>query len=596
MKKILFLSLIFLLSRTGTVWAIEPSPPAATNCELEAIAEYNQGRTDTLTYWQKAKQCYLDNNAEVFLSDFYKLFDPASEQWQASARNIDCARNPSSCSQQIDPVQTCLDAINQEYAEKRGSMKHKEYFTRYKNCYLENGAADKLPANFKNLTGEEDFSILDCQAKVAWSYTGDESISKLTECYQKNSLNWVWDMPILKQALIDQFKDYKQLYSEKSLQLWRCVGEVGKKYNSSEISADAERTAAKCFSDAGYLNIADVREKSAVVIDCAQETLKSVGAGGVKDILGLIKEKTPEQEAYLKQCVMKKTSPFIAGIAFVNVPFTAGLQNFLLYFQFTFTQFGLLFIRRKKRDWGKVYNSLNNQPVDLSTVRLYDKNKTLVRTMVTGKNGNYLFLPAIGEYHLDALKSGFDFPSDFKKGQPDKDDYLGGPIKIQHPNDAIDKDVPLDPNLAPASIKKFYWKKYKRKVCVIVALGAPIASLVFLVLIQVWWTYLLAAWNILTFCLFWRLNHQTRITKFGAVYDEKTKKALAGVYVSLFEKKFNKLLAYYVTDMFGRYYFPAEQGEYNLVFNSRGYQKKEIPARVTPEQMIKINAFLTKET
>lgn len=595
MKKILFFSLLLLLSRTGAVLAVESPPSTATDCELAAISEYNQGKTDTLTYWQKAKQCYLDNEAEKFLSDFYKIFDPANEQWQTSAKNIDCARDPNLCRRQIDVVQACLDALNKEYAEKTSAMKHKEYFFRYKNCYTDNGTTDKLPTGFRDLTGEEDFSVLDCQAEATQLYTGDEYIAKLSECYQKNSLNWIWDMPVLKEALIGQFKDYEKLYTEKSLQLWQCIGETAKKYNSGKISAEAELAASKCFSDAGYLNIANVRSKSAIVIDCAQETFKSVGVDGAKNIFGLINQKTPKQEAYLKQCMIRKTSPIIAGIAAINVPFAAGLQNLLLYFQFAFTQFALLFVRRKKQDWGRVYNSLNNQPLDLSTVRLYTKNKALVRTMVTGKNGNYLFLPVAGEYQLEAVRLDFDFPSDLKKTQPDEDDYLGGLIKIQRPDEAIHKGMPMDPNLVPPSIKKFHWEKHKRRACVAVAFSAPLASLIFLLLTQVWWTYLLVGWNMVTFCLFWRLNHKAKTTKFGVVYDEKTKKALSNVFVSLFEKKFNKLLAYYVTDMFGRYYFPAEPGEYNIVLNRTGYQKKEIPVHLTPEKIIKIDAFMTRQ-
>ncbi|OGH72055.1 MAG: hypothetical protein A2921_03255 [Candidatus Magasanikbacteria bacterium RIFCSPLOWO2_01_FULL_43_20b] len=595
MKKFLFFSLTFLLITAGNALALELPPPAAAKCELDAIAEYNQGESDTLSYWQKVKQCYLDNDAEEFLSDFYKLFDPASEQWQTSAKNIDCARDPSFCPQQADEVAACLEALNKEYMEKRGEMKHGEYFTRYKNCYVDNVATDKLPNAFRNLTGKENFSILDCQAEATWLYTGDEYIAKLSECYQKNSLNWIWDMPALKQTLIDQFKDYTQLYSEKSLQLWQCIGGTDKTYNYDEISAETEKALAKCFSDAGYLNIADVHSKSAVAIDCAQETIKTVEINGVKDIFGLIKQKTPKQEAYLKQCIIKKTSPIVAGIAVVNVPFAAGLQNFLLYFQFTFTQFGLLFVRRKKQDWGRVYNSLNNQPLDLSTVRLYNKDKVVVRTMVTGRDGNYLFLPTAGEYQLDVLKSDYDFPSDFKKIRPDKDDYLGGQIKIQRANEIIDKDVPMDPNLTLPSIKKFYWKKYKRRACVLIAFGAPLASLIFLLLVQIWWTYLLVGWNIITLCLFWRLNHKIKTTKFGVVYDEKTKKPLSGVFVSLFEKKFNKLLSYYVTDMFGRYFFPAEPGEYSVVLNRKGYQKKEILAQVAPRHNIKIDVVLVKQ-
>ena len=100
------------------------------------------------------------------------------------------------------------------------------------------------------------------------------------------------------------------------------------------------------------------------------------------------------------------------------------------------------------------------------------------------------------------------------------------------------------------------------------------------------------------FYWFYLFLRQTRAI--GILYGKhylavKAELVWMGVFVSLFEKKFNKLLSYYVTDMFGRYFFPAEPGEYSVVLNRKGYQKKEILAQVAPRHNIKIDVVLVKQ-
>ena len=73
---------------------------------------------------------------------------------------------------------------------------------------------------------------------------------------------------------------------------------------------------------------------------------------------------------------------------------------------------------------------------------------------------------------------------------------------------------------------------------------------------------------------------------------------LKNVVVSMFETKFNKKLAYTVTDVWGRYYFPAVAGEYLLVAERKGYKKYEkrieIKQKEVEEKNVSVNITLEK--
>jgi len=71
-----------------------------------------------------------------------------------------------------------------------------------------------------------------------------------------------------------------------------------------------------------------------------------------------------------------------------------------------------------------------------------------------------------------------------------------------------------------------------------------------------------------------------------------------GVTVSLFEKRRNRLIEYYVTDVFGRYFLPIAVGEYSVVFEKKGFERKQIDLNISSKEkeakILKIDVMLDK--
>jgi len=66
--------------------------------------------------------------------------------------------------------------------------------------------------------------------------------------------------------------------------------------------------------------------------------------------------------------------------------------------------------------------------------------------------------------------------------------------------------------------------------------------------------------------------------------------------VSLFKKPYEKRIAYTVTDMFGRYFLPVAVGDFTLVVEKDGLEKKSINKKFTEEDeksgIVNIDVFL----
>jgi len=433
----------------------------------------------------------------------------------------------------------------------------------------------------------------DCSEGVA----KQNHIQATSKCYDGISLGWVWDTPVLKSMLQNQSLDYTKLDATQASNLGTCIEDANYKYDFSIVSADTQRAIATCFKESGLDYTFALYESAGVAIDCASETLDIQED---QDILNFAQTVTPKQKEYISQCIVKRTTPIVAGIAVLNIPFAAGFGNSFIFIQFLFTQPFILFVRRKNKNWGRVFNSFTEHPVDLGTVRLvdHDTNK-VIKTMVTSHKGKYLFLPAPGLYRVEVDKSGFEFPSTYLKSNVDSEvHYFGEEIKVQGKLDVVDKHIPIDPHHREISVGRFTWRIWKKRVAIIFAFAAPLLAALGLLFVLEWWSILIVIVHVLLLLIFIRLVFTKKDPQFGRVYTDKNT-SLRTVQVSLFRKKDNKLLGYYVTDLFGRYFLPAVEGEYILTFSKKGYEKKNIDINVDKKDadqgIINIDTQLKKD-
>ncbi|OGF33524.1 hypothetical protein A2478_02475 [Candidatus Falkowbacteria bacterium RIFOXYC2_FULL_36_12] len=525
-------------------------------------------------------------------------------------------------------VDQCLRQVDLDYIEK--NLSYKQYVLNYQKCYADNQAESLMPENLKIDYTNYDFSLAECQINASnllndevkqcnddlflkfevgeltlEQYTAqvqecskgkliDKYNGRVSACYTEKDMGWVWEIPALKQSLVDVYSDYQTLAPEKSMQLAECLEKISNENDLDVISADVQNKIAQCFNSVGLIGLGNVYKKTAITIDCAESSL---GVESLNDARNLVFSASDEQKTVMEQCILKKTAPIITGIAVVNIPFVAGGMQTLIYFQFLFVQIFLLFRKKKGADFGKVYDSFTGRPIDLAVLRLFHRVKNkVVSTFVTGKHGKYLFLPEIGKYIVEVRRDGFSFPSNLVR--KNSKEYFGGEFEIKTDVDVVGKDVPLDPEIKDVSVRKWNWKNRKYRFATGVAFLAPLYSVGSLIFVQKWWLVALLFVNLAMFFLYWRLGKKKKEPKFGVVRD-RNGKVIKNVIVSLFEKKYNKRLAYAVTDSFGRYFFPAVAGEYLVVAEKKNYiivKKDVVVSEKQVESMnIKVDVVMSKK-
>jgi len=101
----------------------------------------------------------------------------------------------------------------------------------------------------------------------------------------------------------------------------------------------------------------------------------------------------------------------------------------------------ILLIKKHALPWGTVSDSVTGNPIDLVLVRLMSvKDKRVIETKVTDREGRFGFIVPTGKYSVFVAKEGFKFPS-----VKSKQGYKGEEIEIKSDSEGVIKiDVPLD--------------------------------------------------------------------------------------------------------------------------------------------------------
>lgn len=537
----------------------------------------------------------------------------------------------------LDALSTCLEDVNNDFnstmnlwaeqgtTEEKVNALTQDFYKDTRGCHDTHGSAELIPFELQTKQEQEVFlgehTLFACLreggvmhqvhvAECSETYLDDvfdknieeeqaalqlkqcsegESLDALAEhtvnCYAYAEFGNIWDLPIMKKALSESFLDISRMVREpqSSQNVATCVvGLIEQEKHLGDI-AEYEREVADCFASEGFLNSAELYNKTALLIDCSEESLETLGAHNITDVMSSNDKKV---QSYVEQCIIRKTSPVLTALAAANIPFASGMYNVFLYLQFIFTQPLLLLARKRRKSWGQVFNAYTKQPVDLSVVRLLDaKTKKLRKSMVTGKKGTYLFLAPPGEYHVEVEKRGYSFPSGVAHHEKHESYYFGDSIGIDSEDDVIDKQVPIDPTETIFSISKFRFRKWRYRFTLFVGFLAPLFSIISFVLVPKLWVGLMVVVNVALLVVFIRLGLQ-RYKRYGVVRNNENK-IMSGVVVSLFSKEYNKLIGYYVTDVFGRYFFPAVEGEFSIQCKKEGYEDIKKDFKITDQNLKK---------
>lgn len=307
---------------------------------------------------------------------------------------------------------------------------------------------------------------------------------------------------------------------------------------------------------------------------------KEVGQGAQKAI-GEAEKIIQNPEA--QKAAEQVAAPVVTGVAAAAATATVGWASLLNYLRFLFTQPALLFKRRKRKNWGVVYNSLTKLPLGLMTVRLIDAaSGRITQSRVTDGAGRYAFFPAVGSYKLEIFTGQFDFPSRFFSGLREDgqfvDLYHGEVIEVKEKGATITANIPLDPVGTERPIGHLIWQLTWRRAQHVISIVSLLVAIGFVVWVPGIVTVGLLAVQLAFYGLFRHLALPPAPKSWGIIYDEHTRLPLIQAIARIFDKQYNKLLETQVTDKSGRYAFLVGRNEYYVTYEKDGYEKKQGPS------------------
>ena len=107
-----------------------------------------------------------------------------------------------------------------------------------------------------------------------------------------------------------------------------------------------------------------------------------------------------------------------------------------------------LSLRKKRKFWGVVYDSVSKQPLDPAIVKLLYVDGHDTQTCVTDLSGRYGFLAHPGKFKLFAKKTNYSFPSKIISGDKDgiyANIYHGEFFELLDDYEFIAPNIPMDP-------------------------------------------------------------------------------------------------------------------------------------------------------
>lgn len=266
-----------------------------------------------------------------------------------------------------------------------------------------------------------------------------------------------------------------------------------------------------------------------------------------------------------------------AAVVSVTVLVTATQVGSLLdYLYFLVTQPILLLGRRRRKEFGVIYNALTKRPIDLAVIRLIrTSNGKLVRTLVTDRQGRYAFLVEPGEYRIEVSKPSYVFPThvlrDRKEDARYLDLYHGEPLRVGEKGATITANIPIDPLDASKTARQLVWEEIGRRFQDVMSASSAVFTLVAALLYRQPYLYGLLAIQTALLFLFRRLARPPRPKSWGIVYDKRTKKPIPFAVARVVETRYSKVLESRVTDGAGRYNFLVGNEKYVVTVEKPGY-------------------------
>jgi len=279
------------------------------------------------------------------------------------------------------------------------------------------------------------------------------------------------------------------------------------------------------------------------------------------------------------------TTVALAGVG-ATLPIAANLPvsvNMLFSLSsHAFSSFPIFGKRKKRKYWGKVYDSESKLPIEKAIVRIYNgEERKLLETQITDSSGMFNFIVNKGNYFIEAIKNPYVFPSKILKY-----DYRGGIINV---GDEPPKDlnIPLDPPLAKVTKRiNILWNLKKTLEYLyypLLFVGAILAVLIY-IKSNSYNNYLVVSLYFVVFIN--ELYKSSKSRPYGLIFNKIDKAPINYAIVRLFEKNGNRLISTKVSDSKGRFTFMVEKGQYYI-----SATKEEFAQYNSKEIMVSNNNF-----
>ncbi len=262
-------------------------------------------------------------------------------------------------------------------------------------------------------------------------------------------------------------------------------------------------------------------------------------------------------------------------------------------------------LKKRRRPWGVVYDSVTKQPLDPAYVTLRSAEGKDVASSLTDLDGRFGFVvPAPGNYALVAQKTNYTFPSQSLVGHDHdelyRDLYFGEYFTVATAGEIVIRNIPMDP-------EKFDWNEFAKKGQHLMKFYSSrnkilflIADIFFGVGFAVTSVAVIAApkgYNIALFILYTIVyfikKYGVKARTFGYIADKNTGLPLSFGIVRVSYASSGVEVIHRITDGTGKYYCLLPNGEYVVKIDRKmpdgTYQTvaEKIPVSVT-------NGYLAK--
>ncbi len=254
---------------------------------------------------------------------------------------------------------------------------------------------------------------------------------------------------------------------------------------------------------------------------------------------------------------------------------------------------GALGFTKKRKYWGVVYDSITKQPLDPAYVILKNSQGRQIASAITDINGRYGFLVDPGKYTVFPTKTNYVFPSKKLAGKSKdelyEDIYLGGAVEIKTKDDAITRNIPMDPlhfdwnqfAKQDKNIIKLYskWNVVFIKIAnVLFYLGFVLAALSTIVDPNVYTIIITFIYLLLLLLRMAGLKPRS----FGFVVDKNTGGPMSFAVLRIISVNSNLEIAQKVADKYGRYYCLLPNGKYYVKIEKKNNDESYTPVYTSP--------------